>query len=130
MIAPHTDSLAAFLSPILHSYLGALVTPPPAPHSTRPASNACELCARDWIPLTYHHLVPRSVHAKALKRGWHKDWEVDKVAWLCRACHSFIHRMVGNEELARQWHEMEWIREREDVRRWVGWVGGVRWAKR
>jgi 5-methylcytosine-specific restriction endonuclease McrA len=91
---------------------------------------ACELCARDWVPLTYHHLVPRSTHERALKRGWHAEWELNKVAWLCAACHRCVHRVASNEELAQEWHTVEALLEREDVRRFVDWVGRVRWKKR
>lgn len=55
---------------------------------------------------------------------------LNKVAWLCGACHSFVHRMASNEELAREWHDVERILERDDVHRWKGWVGGVRWKKK
>lgn len=91
---------------------------------------ACELCERGWVPLTYHHLIPRSVHAKAAKRGWAAEWELNKVAWLCRACHSFVHSVAGNEELAREWASVERLAEREDVQRWVKWVSRVRWKSR
>jgi hypothetical protein len=52
------------------------------------------------------------------------------VAWLCRACHSFVHGLASNEELAREWWSVENLLGREDVRRWAGWVGGVRWKAR
>ena len=52
------------------------------------------------------------------------------MAWLCRACHSFVHRVAGNEELAREWDSVEKLAEREDVRAFVGWVGRVRWKSR
>jgi hypothetical protein len=133
-----TDDLPTFLSPVLHSYLTALLTPPPPPSSTRPSTNECELCYRTHLPLTYHHLIPKSTHAKVLKRGWHGDIskdELNKVAWLCRACHSWVHRQRSNEELARDWYSMERIRGDEGeglggVEAWVSWVGGVRWKKR
>lgn len=124
---PSTDT-ATFLSPILTSYITHATHPPPAPSATR--TLACELCDRDWIPLTYHHLIPKAVHAKVLKRGWHEESKLSSVAWLCRACHSFVHRVASNEELAREWFSVERLREREDVQRWIGWVGGVRWKKR
>jgi len=128
--APANDIL---LLPLLTAYTTPLTTPPPSvvlPSMPAQRSSSCELCARDWIPLTYHHLIPRSMHAKAVKRGWHQDWELANVAWLCRACHSFVHRVASNEELAREWFTVERLEEREDVRRFVGWVGGVRWKKR
>lgn len=67
------------------------------------------------------------MHAKAVKRGWHGEWELGKVAWLCRACHSFVHKIAGNEELAREYYSVELLLEREDVVKWAGWVGKVRW---
>ncbi|KAI1463581.1 uncharacterized protein F4812DRAFT_446593 [Daldinia caldariorum] len=36
------------------------------------AAEGCEVCGRDWVPLSYHDLVPRFAHGKAAKRGWHR----------------------------------------------------------
>ena len=129
LISPPSSDLTTFLSPVLAAYIAHQTASPPSPASTRPAAGECEICARDWLPLTYHHLIPRSTHAKALKRNWHDERLLNSVAWLCRACHSFVHGMAGNEELAREWFTVERILERGDVRRWVGWVGRVRWKK-
>ncbi|PYH82146.1 hypothetical protein BO82DRAFT_374253 [Aspergillus uvarum CBS 121591] len=122
------DALATFFTPILTEYITAVTRPPPVWATTR--TDSCEICGRDWIPLSYHHLIPRSVHAKVLKKGWHPEWMLNSVAWLCRACHSFVHRMAGNEELAREWFTVDRICEREDVRVWAAWVGRVRWKAR
>ena len=128
LIAPPTTDLTTFLSPILTAYITTTTTPPPHPSTTR--LTHCEICDRDWVPLTYHHLIPKKVHAKVLKRGWHEESQLGNVAWLCRACHSFVHKMAGNEELGREWFTVERVLGREDVRRWAGWVGRVRWRKR
>lgn len=80
--------------------------------------------------MTYHHLIPRQMHDKALKRGWHKEWELGKVAWLCRACHSYVHKIATNEELAKDWYDVDLLLEREDVQKWAGWIGKVRWKAR
>ncbi|PWY63237.1 hypothetical protein BO83DRAFT_382843 [Aspergillus eucalypticola CBS 122712] len=117
-----------FLAPILGEYVASVTKPPPVWATTR--TDACEICERDWIPLSYHHLIPRSVHAKVVKKGWHEEWRLNSVAWLCRACHSFVHRMASNEELAREWFTVERICEREDVMDWARWVGRVRWKAR
>jgi hypothetical protein len=62
---------------------------------------------------------------------------LNRVAWLCRACHSFVHRMASNEELAKGYYTMELVRDggvqgerREMVDGWCKWVGGVRWKSR
>lgn len=127
-ILPAADDFPEFLSPVLTEYITSVTSGPPAWTNTR--TDACEICERDWIPLSYHHLIPRGVHAKVVKKGWHDEWMLNSVAWLCRACHSFVHRMASNEELAREWFTVERICEREDVQDWAKWVGRVRWKAR
>ncbi|OJD34759.1 uncharacterized protein BKCO1_21000105 [Diplodia corticola] len=127
-LLPDETSLPSFLGPVIAGYAAAAAAAPPVWAQTR--ATACELCERDWVPLTYHHLIPRSVHAKAVRRGWAEAWELGKVAWLCRACHSFVHSVAGNEELAREWASVEALAGREDVQRWARWVSRVRWKSR
>ena len=128
IIMPPSSDLHSFMSPILACYISTVTAQPSAWTSTR--KSACEICERDWVPLTYHHLIPKAVHAKALKRSWHADHTLNSVAWLCRACHSFVHKMASNEELALDWYTIERICTRDDVKKWATWVGGVRWKKR
>ncbi|KAI1207545.1 uncharacterized protein F4807DRAFT_181679 [Annulohypoxylon truncatum] len=125
-----TQGVDEFLAPILTSYLTALSTPPPAPRATLREAEGCELCGRDWINLSYHHLIPRFVHAKAVRRGWHREEDLQNVAWLCGACHRFVHRFAGHEELARKYYTVELLMEEEGVKRWVDWVGRLRWKGR
>ncbi|OPB36688.1 hypothetical protein A0O28_0057680 [Trichoderma guizhouense] len=115
----------AFLLPILTGYLTPLIEPPPATPSTR--TDACELCERSWIPLSYHHLIPRFVHDKAVKRGWHRKEDLQNVAWLCGACHRFVHRFKNHEDLARYYYTVELLLEEEEVRKFAEWVGTLRW---
>ena len=126
------SDLDRLLEPVLESYITASIAPPPeytpAIAATRPLG--CEICEREHLPLTYHHLVPRQMHAKAVKRGWHKDWELNRVAWLCRACHTYVHKIATNEELAKELYSVELLTEREDVQKWAAWVSKVRWKAR
>lgn len=124
------DGLAPFLRPSLSSYIAAATTPPPVWSQTRDDVSGCELCGRDWVNLTYHHLIPREQHERVRRRGWHPEWMLNSVAWLCGACHKMVHRVATTEELAREYFTVERLREREDVRRWVEWAGRVRWKAR
>ncbi|KAK3111792.1 hypothetical protein LTR53_012600 [Teratosphaeriaceae sp. CCFEE 6253] len=126
------SDLEHFLEPILESYITTTTSPPPeyTPALTATRPRGCEICEREHLPLTYHHLIPRQMHAKAVKRGWHKDWELNKVAWLCRACHSYVHKIATNEDLARELYSVELLLERDDVVKWANWVGRVRWRAR
>ncbi|KAI0905709.1 hypothetical protein F4823DRAFT_119230 [Ustulina deusta] len=117
-----------FLAPVLTAFLTSLSTAPPPPSTTR--ADACEICGRDWINLSYHHLIPRFVHAKAVRRGWHRECDLQNVAWLCGACHRFVHRFAAHEELARRFYTVELLLAEEEVRRWAGWVARLRWKGR
>ncbi|KAK5625442.1 hypothetical protein RRF57_001158 [Xylaria bambusicola] len=117
-----------FLAPVLTAFLTSLSTPPPAPSTTR--AEACEICGRDWINLSYHHLIPRFVHAKAVRRGWHRECDLQNVAWLCGACHRFVHRFAPHEELARRYYTVELLLAEDEVKRWADWVGRLRWKGR
>ncbi|KAL8858377.1 MAG: hypothetical protein Q9178_005058 [Gyalolechia marmorata] len=120
--------LPRFLTPILQEYINAATAAPPIWSNTR--ASACEICERDWVPLTYHHLIPKQIHAKAVKRAWHKEWQLNSVAWLCRACHNFVHQIATNEELAKDYWSVHKLMEQEDVVAWANWVGRVRWKAR
>ena len=127
LIDPPKSDVQSFLAPVFSGYISAMTVPPPKWAETR--TSTCEICDREWVPLTYHHLIPKQVHARVLKRNWHKEHQLNSVAWLCRACHSFVHRMASNEELAREWYTVDLICQRGDVQKWAQWVRRVRWKK-
>lgn len=90
-----TDTLTAYsllqdkdtfecLNPIVTAYISIVLTAPPPAYLTRQLATECEICDRSWVPLTFHHLIPRGIHAKVLKRGWHTEDQLKNVAWLCR----------------------------------------------
>ena len=124
-----TSRLSNFLTPVFQEYVNQ-ATATPSPHNPTTRAPACEMCERDWIPLTYHHLIPRQVHAKVLKRQWHEEWRLNSVAWLCRACHSFVHKVASNQELARHWYSVELLMSRDDAQSWTQWVRRLRWKGR
>ena len=127
-LLPASIDLSSLISSITSDYVIAITSPPPIWANTR--ASACEICDRNWIPLTYHHLIPKQVHKKALKRHWHEEWKLNSVAWLCRACHSFVHKIASNEALAKDLYTVELLMAREDIQAWAGWVGRVRWKSR
>ncbi|KAK6821794.1 hypothetical protein PG995_008508 [Apiospora arundinis] len=129
---PTPDALAALLAPVLTSLAAAVTAVPPAPSATKSAAQeaGCELCGRDWVPLTYHHLIPRFVHAKAVKRGWHKPEDLQNVAWLCAACHRAVHRFASHEDLARYCYTVDRLLEQDEIVQFAKWVSRVRWKGR
>ncbi|KAI0034834.1 hypothetical protein K488DRAFT_83672 [Vararia minispora EC-137] len=126
-LAPDTESAHTLILSALRDYVGEATAPPRAWGATR--TDACEMCARA-VPLTYHHLIPRATHEKALKRRWHDAVVLNSVAWLCRPCHSAVHGVASNEELARRFYTMELLMERDDIRRWAAYAAKQRWGVR
>ncbi|ROT42750.1 hypothetical protein SODALDRAFT_326909 [Sodiomyces alkalinus F11] len=126
------DAVPALLAPVLTAYVTTITTTPPPPRQGRAQAEeeGCELCGRDWVPLTYHHLIPRFVHDKALKRGWHPAEALQNVAWLCRLCHSFVHRFASHEELARYYFTVDRLLAEEEVVRFARYASRVRWKGR
>ena len=60
LIEPPKSDVQSFLAPALVTYLTAATATPPKWIETK--VTACEICERDWVPMTYHHLIPKAVH--------------------------------------------------------------------
>ncbi|KAG1742438.1 hypothetical protein EDB19DRAFT_1701062 [Suillus lakei] len=75
------DSSQIFVRNVLRDFISEACAPPPVWSSTR--TKECEICERE-VRLTYHHFIPRSTHAKVLKRRLHPESTISSVAWLCR----------------------------------------------
>ena len=80
---------------------------------------SCEICQRDRFKLTKHHLIPRVMHGKLLKRGSCGKHQLDQVAWLCRGCHEFIHHRIKPHVLAAQYPSINLLLRRSDVKDWA-----------
>lgn len=93
--------------------------PPPRP-------DTCELCDRSAF-LTIHHLFPRSEHAYVLAHP-PVDIGVDKqslltthIAYLCRPCHSAVHRVADNRHLAQELFTVARLLEKPEIVKFVGY---------
>ncbi|KAI1787219.1 hypothetical protein LXA43DRAFT_1076263 [Ganoderma leucocontextum] len=121
------DAATMFLRKVLKRYVVETCAPPPVWSKTR--TTECEICERE-VPLTYHHLIPREVHDKALKQKWHPEAMLDSVAWLCRPCHSAVHGVASNEVLAREFYTVELLLAREDIQKWRKYAAKQRFGVR
>lgn len=95
-----SDSSLRFLRRVLKDYVAEACAPPPMWSKTR--TTECEICERE-VPLTYHHLIPREVHDKVLKKKWHSETMLNSVAWLCRSVsgerfHDLLPRCISSAD--------------------------------
>lgn len=132
---------------LVRDLLDTYLSPPPASDSDGtskggpPMPAECELCARA-VSLTIHHLFPRSEHSYYLRHPpgslpasmldaqgklSASDMQIKYRAWLCRPCHSAVHRLIpDNRELGSEYWSVERLMGHEGVRRWVGYASGMR----
>ncbi|EIW53088.1 uncharacterized protein TRAVEDRAFT_40562 [Trametes versicolor FP-101664 SS1] len=126
-ISDDADAAAAFLRRALKDYVAEACAPPPMWSKTR--TTECEICERE-VPLTYHHLIPREVHNKVLKKKWHPEAMLNSVAWLCRPCHTAVHHVATNEVLAKEFYTVELLLAREDIQKWRRYAAKQRFGVR
>lgn len=87
----------------------------------RRSHGPCATCGRD-MPLTFHHLVPRSQHRRTwCRRRFDKEARQAGID-VCQDCHSAFHRFVSEAQLAREHHTVDALLAHPEIGRFVRWV--------
>ena len=81
----------------------------------------CELCHRP-PPLTFHHLIPRRCHSNKWFRKAFTREEMQQGIYVCRQCHSFIHRQFGHKELGRLYNTREKLLQSPIMQKYLSWA--------
>lgn len=76
-----------------------------------PEEPQCALCLRRVAQVTRHHLVPRE---EGGKHGPTAD--------LCQPCHSTIHLLLPNRDLARRYASIEALQSAEELQKYLHWI--------
>ncbi len=71
----------------------------------------CDLCNRQGVRLTEHHLIPREMGGKN-----------SETALLCTTCHKQIHALYTNKELAFLLNTLERLKDDEKIIKYLKWV--------
>jgi 5-methylcytosine-specific restriction protein A len=86
--------------------------PIPLPDPRAEASETrCGLCEREVQHTSRHHLVPRE------EGGRHGP-----TVPLCQPCHSTVHLLLDNRELARRYCTIELLQGAEELQKYLHWV--------
>lgn len=87
----------------------------------KPDVECCEMCKRR-THLTFHHLIPRKVHARrSIKRRFRPE-DLAKGVFLCRLCHNALHQFFSEEQLARDYNTLEKLLTNLQVQRHIKWA--------
>ncbi|CCI46115.1 unnamed protein product [Albugo candida] len=77
----------------------------------------CAMCDRP-MNLSKHHLIPRVMHTKFLKKGYDKTL-LNMCIVICRPCHTKIHSVEDEKTLATEYNTLEKIMEHPDIVAWL-----------
>ncbi|CAM9280461.1 unnamed protein product [Ectocarpus fasciculatus] len=80
----------------------------------------CSLCER-LMPLTRHHVMPKSTHKRYRKKGY-SDAVLNGTIAICRPCHSAVHRAHDALALAERFTTVEELLADETIGRFVAWA--------
>lgn len=84
----------------------------------------CAICEREGCELTRHHLLPQCRHRKPrFARSYTREEGLNRIALLCRACHSYIHSVLTEKELEAVYNTVEALRAHPEIERFRAWVG-------
>lgn len=87
-------------------------------------NGTCELCGRDKMSVSFHHLIPQTLHRNAWFR---KNFTLREMQTrglnVCRECHHAIHQFIPREkDLGRHYNTREALLAHEKVARHVEWI--------
>lgn len=86
-------------------------------------SNICEMCKREAASLTKHHLIPKTRHKnKKNKKNFSRQEVKERLAMLCRNCHSAIHKFLTNKELEYDYNTLEALLAHPEISKFVMWL--------
>ncbi len=71
----------------------------------------CELCARNNVELTKHHLVPKE-----------EGGTFGETAMICIPCHKQIHALYTNKELALRLSSIQDLLQDLQIMKYVKWI--------
>jgi hypothetical protein len=80
----------------------------------------CQLCEREKLYLTKHHLIPRGRHNKKVKRDY--EGEEKSTVPMCKSCQNQINSLFTNKQLEREFNTIEKLKLHEDVKKWIIWI--------
>ncbi len=85
-------------------------------------TDACELCGREGLDLTFHHLIPRTLHSrKWFKKNFTAE-QLSSGSELCKDCHDAIHRFIPEKVLGTEYNTLDRLRAHDKVAGFVAWV--------
>ena len=85
----------------------------------------CPCCARQ-LDLSFHHLIPRKVHRRRRFARLYSKQQLAMGVYICRDCHTAIHSVYSEMELANSFCSLDLLLGDEKLARSFSWLGRQR----
>lgn len=95
--------------------------PDPAYIDESNSTESCYFCKRE-MKLSRHHLYPKEMHLKYIKKGFTRDYLMSNTLSICRPCHSAVHRAETNEMLASNFNTPESLITHPKIIKFVNYI--------
>ena len=82
----------------------------------------CTLCSRESVHLTYHHLIPKTLHSKKWYKKTYSDDRLQSGVDLCVDCHEAVHDFISEKKLGKSFNTLPLLQEHPKIVKFVGWV--------
>lgn len=83
----------------------------------------CQICERQ-VRLTRHHVFPREVHRSLKKQGCEAR-DLSTTIAICRMCHSTVHRLFTNDQLAEAYYTVDLLLADERFFKYAKWAANL-----
>lgn len=75
----------------------------------------CQLCDRDCLSLTVHHLIPR-------QQARRKKQAVGPTVDICAPCHKQLHTLFTNKQLAVEFNSVAQLQAHAGMKKFLSWI--------
>ena len=73
--------------------------------------------------MTFHHLIPKTCHRnKWFKKNFDKADMQARGIWVCRRCHSFIHKQFSAKQLGRELNTLDKLLSNDKMSAFIQWA--------
>lgn len=82
--------------------------------------DTCKICQRDNIELTFHHLIPKTLHDNSWFKKNFDMYDMQRRGInVCKLCHRKIHDIETEKNLGRNYNTLEKLLEHEEIKKFI-----------
>lgn len=86
-------------------------------------AHVCELCGREGVRLTRHHLIPKTRHSnKRNKRNFDREDVKTRIAWFCRPCHTHAHCILTEKQMEYEFNTLAALAAHPEIQKFAQWI--------